>query len=81
MPVEFRLHRFDSHLRQHTIQIEKILESLGRKPSETLRLLRLIYAAFAQVEGALLGANEIGIAEQDQMAATLHTRCRDLLKG
>ena len=63
MPVEFRLHRFDAHLRQHTIHIEKILESLGCKPSETHRLLRLIYAALAQVEGSRIGAGEVGIGE------------------
>ena len=28
MPIEFRLHRFDSHLRQHTIQAEKTLAGL-----------------------------------------------------
>lgn len=78
MPVEFRLHRFDSHLRQHTIQIEKSLEVIGRKPSETLRLLRLIYAALAQVEGARMGASEIGIVEQDQLAEAIHSRLQEL---
>jgi hypothetical protein len=47
IPVRFRLHRFDAHLRQHTIQIEKTLAALGRPPSEALRLLRLAYAALA----------------------------------
>lgn len=51
-PVQFRLHRFDSHLRQHTIQIEKILYQLVGPPNEARRLLRLIYLALADVQGA-----------------------------
>jgi hypothetical protein len=81
MPVEFRLHRFDSHLRQHTIQIEKTLGLLGHYPTEAVRLLRLIYASLAQVEGALLGASETGTAEQDRVADTIHTRLQEILKG
>lgn len=60
MPVEFRLHRFDSHLRQHTIQMEKILVLLDLDPSESHRLLRLIYAALAEVEGIMLGSLKLG---------------------
>src|SRR3712207_6856353 len=43
LPLRFRLHRFDSHLRQHTIQAGKTLEGIGRAPSEAKRLLQLIY--------------------------------------
>lgn len=56
VPVSFRLHRFDAHLRQHTIQVDKTLAQLGLAPSESKRLLRLIYAALAEAEGAALGA-------------------------
>jgi hypothetical protein len=58
LPLEFRLHRFTSHLRQHTIQIEKTLAALGRSPTEAARLLRLIYAALGAAEGATLGAED-----------------------
>jgi hypothetical protein len=56
-PVEirFRMHRFDSHLREHTIQVDKTLEGIGHKLSEPERLLRLIYQALGEVEGALIG--------------------------
>jgi hypothetical protein len=81
MLVEFRLHRFDSHLRQHTVQIEKALESLGHKPSETLRLLRLIFTALAEVEGARLGVDEIGKAACEQVGKTILSRSQELLKG
>jgi uncharacterized damage-inducible protein DinB len=53
--LRFRLHRFDAHMRQHTIQIEKSLQALGDVPGESRRLLRLIYAALGQVEGELIG--------------------------
>ncbi|HEU5102291.1 MAG TPA: DinB family protein [Roseiflexaceae bacterium] len=56
VPVGFRLHRFDAHLRQHTIQVDKTLTQLGLLPSEAKRLLRLIYAGLAEAEGATLGA-------------------------
>ena len=56
MVLRFRLHRFESHIRQHTIQVEKTLHQLGLLPSESQRLLRLVYAALAEVEGMLIGA-------------------------
>jgi len=56
--VRFRLHRFDAHMRQHTVQIDKTLAMLGQGPTEARRLLRLIYAALAEVEGTLPGADD-----------------------
>ena len=57
--VRFRLHRFDAHMRQHTIQIEKTLQAIGHVPNESQRLMRLIYSALAEVEGVLLGAGNV----------------------
>ena len=56
--LRFRLHRFDAHLRQHTVQIEKTANALGLEASESRRLLRLIYEARSQVEGALIGLKD-----------------------
>lgn len=56
LPLRFRLHRFDSHLRQHTIQVDKTLASLRPAPSEARRILRLVYAALAEAEGTAIGA-------------------------
>jgi hypothetical protein len=50
MPIRFRLHRFEEHLRQHTIQLEKTLAGFGRPPTEAHRLIRNIYNALADVE-------------------------------
>ena len=59
MSLQFRLHRFDSHLRQHTVQIEKTLVKLDQIPNEAQRLVRLIYQAFANIESALMVLHEI----------------------
>jgi uncharacterized damage-inducible protein DinB len=76
--LRFRLHRFDSHLRQHTIQVEKTLQALGFVPSEFQRLLRLIYAALAQVQGMLVGMSR----EYDDLliktAASIDERTLDI---
>lgn len=50
MPIRFRLHRFEEHLRQHTIQLDKTLSGIGRPPTEAHRLVRNIYNALADVE-------------------------------
>ena len=43
--VRFRLHRFASHLTEHTIQVEKVLRSAGRHPAEARQMVRAIWAA------------------------------------
>jgi hypothetical protein len=50
MPLRFRLHRFEEHLRQHTIQIDKTLVGIGKPPTEAHRLVRNVYNALADVE-------------------------------
>lgn len=54
MSLRFRMFRFDSHLRQHTIQAGKTLQMLGYLPNEVQRLLRLICMALGQVEGIFI---------------------------
>lgn len=78
LPVRYRLHRFDAHLRQHTIQVEKTLAAIGHVPSEALRLLRLVYNALAEVEGSLLGAWDFGYTQQSKLAATIVDRSDDV---
>ena len=78
LSVEYRLHRLDSHLRQHTIQVEKTLEALTQPPSEAQRLLRLIYAALADVEGVIVGDWLLGQREQQELAATIQQRAVEI---
>jgi hypothetical protein len=80
LPIRFRLHRFDSHLRQHTIQAEKTLEAIGRGPTEAHRLLRHIFAALAEVEGAALGASVAAAGAQRDTAALIAARADEVMR-
>lgn len=78
MSLRFRLHRFDSHLRQHTVQADKTLAGIGRRPNEAKRLLRLIYAALAQFEGAAVGAWEVGATLRRDVADAITARAEEI---
>jgi hypothetical protein len=78
LPLRFRLHRFDAHLRQHTIQVDKTLAALGHAPTEARRLLRLIYAALAEVEGVLIGAAGMDDELQRHAAASIVARTEEI---
>jgi DinB superfamily len=58
MPIRFRLHRFEEHLRQHTIQLDKTLAVI-RPPTEAHRLVRNIYNALADVESETATADDL----------------------
>jgi len=53
--IDFRLGRYGSHIREHTIQIDKTLVMLGRTPTESERLVRLILATYGRLEAELVG--------------------------
>jgi len=55
MPIRFRLGRFESHCRQHLIQIEKTRNAIGRPLSEAQILGRALYQALAAVEATEIG--------------------------
>ena len=50
MTLRFRLHRFEEHMRQHTIQLDKTILMLGKAPTEAHRLIRNVYSALADIE-------------------------------
>ena len=77
MPVQFRLLRFDSHLRQHNIQVEKTLEAIDRGPNEARRLIRMVYTALAELESALLGFEPQGNQLQS-LARSLASRIEEI---
>jgi hypothetical protein len=78
MSLRFRLHRFDSHMRQHTIQIDKTLLRIGYNPNEAKRLLRLLYAAVADCEGRLIGAREVGADLRDAVVDSIRQRVDEI---
>jgi hypothetical protein len=69
MPIRFRLHRFEEHLRQHTVQLDKTLDVV-RPPTEAHRLIRNIYNALADVESSDEPAEEL----RARSAATISER-------
>ena len=58
----FRLGRLESHLRQHTIQVEKAVQATIGPPREVERLLRLLARATGEVEAAALGTDPAIVA-------------------
>ena len=76
--VEFRLHRFEAHLREHANQMEKTLALLERRPNEARLLLRQMYAALAEVEGLGIGAPELGARACAEQARILDARVDSL---
>lgn len=54
-PIQHRLHRYEAHYTQHTIQIDKTLAAIGNTPTESMYLIRKLYAALAEAEGMMIG--------------------------
>lgn len=77
--LRFRLHRFASHLRQHTIQVEKTLAALGYPlGTESQLLLRQVFLAWANFENAGLGAPSFATAPANRVAALATTWTQEL---
>jgi hypothetical protein len=77
-PIQHRLHRYEAHFTQHTIQIDKTLVAIGQAPSESKRLLRKIYAALAEVEGQMIGAEKMDEAVILKTASSITDRTKEL---
>lgn len=81
-PNRFRLGRFESHVRQHTIQTEKAVQATVGAPREVERLLRLLARATGDVEAAALGADpEIVAGVLAPMVAVFETRTDELVRA
>lgn len=77
--VAFQLHRFDAHLREHTIQAEKVLETILPRATDAWRTLRLCYRALGEAEGLALGAEDLAEPLAAKVAAQIHRRGEELL--
>jgi hypothetical protein len=55
VPIDFRLGRYGSHIREHTVQVDKTLAMTGRQPSEVERLCRLILGSYGRLEALFVG--------------------------
>lgn len=68
--IRFRMHRFEEHMRQHTIQVDKTLAAIGHPPTEAERLIRNLYTALAGVESVGSGTTA-GRVVLDRCAASI----------
>ncbi len=79
-PIRHRLHRYEAHFTQHTIQIDKTLVAIGQAPSESKRLLRKIHAALAEVEAQMIGAERMDDAAILATASSISDRTKEIQK-
>lgn len=79
-PIRHRLHRYEAHFAQHTIQIDKTLVAIGQAPSESKCLLRKIFAALAEAEGLLIGAENMDDTVILETASSISERTAEIAK-
>ena len=77
-PIRHRLHRYEAHFVQHTVQIDKTLVAIRQTPTEPKRLLRNIYAALAEVEGMMIGAENMDDAAILATASSISERTKEI---
>jgi hypothetical protein len=70
------MHRFEAHMVQHTIQVDKTLDWIGRAPTEARRLIRVLYRDLAAVE--MLSSDEFGQKERAAVAKTIGDRAAEI---
>lgn len=77
-PIRHRLHRYEAHFVQHTVQIDKTLNAIGQPPSESKRLLRKVFAALAEAEGMMIGAGKADYAAIHATASSIEERTNEI---
>lgn len=77
-PIQHRLHRYEAHFTQHTIQIDKTLVAIEQSPTESKRLLRKIYAALAETDAKMIGAEKMDDAVILGTASSISERVKEL---
>lgn len=77
-PIQHRLHRYEAHITQHTIQIDKTLVAIGQAPSESKRLIRKIYAALAEAEGMMIEAEKMDETAIRATESSISERTREI---
>jgi hypothetical protein len=77
-PIRHRLHRYEAHFTQHTVQIDKTLIAIGLAPTESKRLTRKIFAALAEAEGQMIGEQKIDDAAILDVASSITERVKEI---
>jgi hypothetical protein len=77
-PIRHRLHRYEAHFTQHTIQIDKTLAAIGQAASESKQLMRKIYAALAEAEGMMIGTEKMDDTAILATASSISERTKEI---
>ena len=77
-PIRHRLHRYEAHYVQHTVQMDKTLIAIGQPFSESKRLIRKVYAALAEAEGMMIGAKDMDDTAIRATASSIHERTQEI---
>ena len=77
-PIRHRLHRYEAHIAQHTVQIDKTLFAIGQSPNESKRLLSKIYAALAEVDSTMIGTEKMDDAVILETASSINERTKEI---
>ena len=77
-PIRHRLHRYEAHYTQHIIQMDKTLVAIGQPPSESKRLIRKVYAALAEAEGMMIGAEKMDDTVILETASSIRERTKEI---
>jgi uncharacterized damage-inducible protein DinB len=77
-PIRHRLHRYEAHYVQHTIQMDKTLDAIGQPLNESKRLLRKIYAALAEVERTMIGVDKLEHAAIEETTLSIQQRALEI---
>jgi hypothetical protein len=77
-PIKHRLHRYEAHFAQHTVQIDKTLVAIGQAPTESKRLLRKIHAALAEAEGMMIGAEKMDYTAIYATASSISEKTKEI---
>lgn len=79
--VGFRIGRWGSHLREHTVQVEKTLAFLGRSPSEVDRLVRLVLAAYGRLEAVVFAVPATVASPAEQVLERVIGELKEVTAG
>lgn len=74
--IDFRIGRWASHIREHTIQLDKTLDWLGYSPTEPARIVRDLHAAWGRLEAMVF---PVAPAGTDAAVAAVLDRCAETL--
>jgi hypothetical protein len=83
LDIGFRMGRWSSHIREHTVQVEKTLVMIGHTPTEVDRLIRLILAEWGRAEAVVYGSvgGEDAVAALAAAAARARATAAEIVNG